>query len=175
MTFEEFVPLAIKTESKTRPLSLDIIDLGLTDRILHSIMGIHTEIDEFNLAVSKKDRVNMLEELGDMLWYLAILKDEIEFNATIHNKNLKFDTDGLDLCKKTMFYGKPLDLDRVRKLASSLFNTVMSNIRKIDGDAGKVMDTIIVKLKARYGNKFENEKAEKRDLNKERSILEEGM
>jgi len=175
MTFEEFTPLAIRTESKNRPLSLEVIDLGLTDRILHGFMGLHTEMDEFNLAVKNKDRINMLEELGDALWYLAILKDELDFDTTIFKKSLEFNTEGLDLCKKTMFYGKELDINKIKTISSSLYNSVMVNINNLDGDARMVMETIIAKLKARYGDKFSNERADKRDLKAERSILEEGM
>jgi len=175
MTFKEFVPLAIKTESKFRPLSLDVIDLGLTDRILHSFMGLHTEIDEFNLAIKNNDRINALEELGDMLWYLAILKSELDFDATIFKESLEFNIDGLDLCKKTMFYGKEMDIKKIKYISSSLYNSVLANINKLDGNACNVMDVIINKLKARYGSKFSSEKADERDLSNERSILEKGM
>ena len=176
MTFEEFVPLAIKTESKNRPLSLDIIDLGLTDRILHAFIGIATEIDEYNEAIRNNDKVNALEELGDMLWYLAILKSEIDFKDfyfDLADKN--FDLTGLDLCKKTMFYGKELDLDKIKVCAGDTFVKVINHITSLDGSPSVVMDTIIKKLKARYGDKFTDEAAEHRDLNIERSILEDGL
>jgi len=176
MTFEEFVPLAIRTESKNRPLSLDIVDLGLTDRILHAFIGIATEIDEFNKAIGNNDKINALEELGDMLWYLAILKSEIDFKDfyfDLADKN--FDLTGLDLCKKTMFYGKELDLNKIKVCASDTFVKVINHIVSLGSVPSIVMDTIIKKLKARYGDEFTDEAAEHRDLNSERSILEDGL
>jgi hypothetical protein len=176
MTFEEFVPLAIKTETKNRPLNLGIIDLGLTDRMVHAFMGFATEIDEYNIAMKNKDRVNALEELGDMLWYSAILKDEIDFSALYYAPHdVTFDLSGLDLVKKTMFYGKELDINKLKACATDMHIKILHHIMLLEGDPKKVMETIIAKLKARYGEKFTDEAADKRDLGTERAVLEDGL
>jgi NTP pyrophosphatase (non-canonical NTP hydrolase) len=176
VTFTEFVPLAIKTETKARPLNLDIIDLGLTDRILHAFLGLATEIDEYNLAKRKLDKVNALEELGDMLWYLAVLKDELDFNTyRMKELDMEFDMTGLDLVKKTIFYGKELDINKIKICCEILYNQVLNHIGVLNGDSEVIMDTIVAKLKARYGDKFSNEDADNRDLDTERAILEGGM
>jgi len=176
MTFDEFVPLAVKTESKARPLCLDIVDLGLTDRILHAFIGLATEIDEYNAAIFNYDKVNALEELGDMLWYLAILKDELDFSILYYAPgDITFNSDGLDLAKKTMFYGKELDLKKVGNYATETYIKTLHHIMNLDTNPKDVMDTIIAKLKARYGDKFTNTNAEQRDLDRERTILEDGL
>ena len=64
------------------------------------------------------DLVNVKEEIGDLLWYIAIM------------------------------------------------------LNVLDTDFETVMRTNIAKLKARYPDKFTEEKATHRDLNKERQILE---
>jgi len=176
MTFKEFVPLAIKTETKNRPLSLEIVDLGLTDRVLHAFMGFATEIDEYNQAIKKGDKVNALEELGDMLWYAAVLKDELDFQDFYFDiADKDFDLTGLDLCKKTLFYGKELDINKIKLCATDTFVKVLNHISDLGGEPSVVMKTIIEKLKARYGDKFTEEAAEHRDLDTERSVLEDGL
>lgn len=71
-----FIEQAIRTESdKFYPVS---------PRILHASMGLVTEAAEFQDALKKVifygkevDKVNLKEEIGDILWYLAIAMDEL--------------------------------------------------------------------------------------------------
>jgi NTP pyrophosphatase (non-canonical NTP hydrolase) len=95
------------------------------ERLLHAGIGMATESGEFLDAVKKAvfygkelDEVNLKEELGDILWYVALAMDAL-------------DTD---------------------------FETEMK--RNIE------------KLHFRYGEKFTQDKADHRDLIRERSILE---
>jgi len=176
MVFLEYVNLALKTESKFRPLSLDVVDLGLTDRIAHAFIGLAGELDEYNLAMEKYDRINGLEELGDMLWFLAVLKDEVDFPLDrIDTRGLRLSLDGLDMIKKTMFYGKVLNIGDVKTEANKVYNLVLAAIEKNNGSAEQVMVTNINKLKARFGDKFTSDGALNRDLDKERETLEEGL
>lgn len=94
-------------------------------RILHGIIGLATESTELCEALfmamtsnSQLDIINVLEELGDVSWYEAILLDEVQ------------------------------------------------------GDWNTVLDTVILKLKKRYPEKFTNEAAVNRDLDSERKVLE---
>ncbi len=115
---KNYIKKAIRTESTETFFSGK-------ERLLHAGIGLATETGEFLDALKKSvfygkelDKVNLKEELGDMLWYMAIAMDEL-------------DTD---------------------------FETEMN--RNIE------------KLTARYPEKFTKEKAEIRDLEKEREILE---
>lgn len=174
MKFGEFVKMAIKTESIKKPLKGEMENLGLNNRIMHCIIGAATEKYEFDDAMDAKDRVNALEELGDMLWYGAILYDEIGYDTNIVY-DMSFPSHGLDMIKKTLFYGKELDIYELRSYGNNLLSYAVTTIRFLGGNEEDVMDTIIAKLKARYGDKFMDSRAEKRDLNKEREILEEGL
>lgn len=94
-------------------------------RLIHAQMGMQTETAEFTDALKKSlfygkvlDITNLKEELGDLLWYVAIAMDEL-------------DTD---------------------------FETEMTRV--------------INKLKARYPEKFTVDHAEHRDLVNERIVLE---
>jgi NTP pyrophosphatase (non-canonical NTP hydrolase) len=119
-------------QNETRRTDLPFYDdVGLrladeeTQRLLHYGMGMVTEAGEFIDALKKRimygkaiDKVNLREELGDVLWYVA-------------------------------------------RACSALDVSIES-----------VMDTNIKKLKARFPDKFSNENALTRDLEKEREILE---
>lgn len=57
--------------------------VGRDVRILHAIIGISTESGELSDAAKKAmfygrslDRVNLIEEVGDLLWYTAIILNE---------------------------------------------------------------------------------------------------
>ncbi len=117
---KDYIENAVRTESA----GCDVVG---KERLLHAGIGLATETGEFLDAIKKSvfygkelDRVNLKEELGDILWYLAIAMDALDTD---------FDTE---------------------------------------------MERNIAKLKARYGEKFSAEAAEKRDLKTERDILENG-
>ena len=123
---KNYIEKAIKTESK----DFDKISNRLQDksmiRLLHTGMGLATESAEFLDALKKAiyygkelDKVNLAEEMGDILWYCATALDEL---------GVSFE---------------------------------------------EVMEKNIAKLEARYPEKFTEEKAENRDLETERDILEQ--
>lgn len=115
----DYIKQAIRTESAV--FNMESGD----DRLLHSGIGIATESGEFLDALKKHifygkplDRTNLKEELGDLLWYVAIACDEL--GATFE----------------------------------------------------ELQEVNIAKLTARYPEKFSLERAENRDLETERKILE---
>lgn len=97
---------------------------GLNGNIVHAIYGLCTEAGEVSEAflkaakTGKFDEVNLKEEAGDLLWYLAML------------------------------------------------------FRELDTDFETVATTNINKLKARFPEKFTQEKAYDRDIVNEREVLE---
>ncbi len=81
MSPSEYIQNALRTESKNYvfPATGDV-----TPRIEHAVMGIVTEAGELMDAVKKTkiygkelDKVNLVEEAGDLMWYLAVLADEL--------------------------------------------------------------------------------------------------
>lgn len=114
---ENFIQEAIRTESPNC--------YPVNQRVLHAAMGCVTESAELMDAIKKSmfygkelDLVNIKEEAADILWYLAILFDELDFSFS----------------------------------------------------EGERM--VIEKLRKRFPEKFTEEKAEDRDLITERSTLE---
>lgn len=79
MTPEQYVQEAIRTESLVE-VKLSEIDT----RILHAAMGCVTEAGEMLDALKRRvfygkplDPVNLAEEAGDLLWYVAVLSDAL--------------------------------------------------------------------------------------------------
>lgn len=194
MTIEKYVEGALRTESPRNPITKEVEDLGLSGRLAHAIIGINTEVGEVNLATVGKrwdnyDRVNILEEIGDIKWYLAVASDilpdftmdtplvellpEGDFDEvlnTLSNRAIEM----LDLIKKTMFYGKPLDTSKVIKHLNEINNMCGIIISGFSSTESAVLSTNLAKLSARYPEKFTDFDADNRDLKKERTILEEG-
>jgi hypothetical protein len=187
----QYILDALKTESSLSPLKEN--DL-ISDRVLHACIGITTEAGELVKAVRQSkvvedkqvfDTVNLMEECGDIYWYLAILYKDIQqsFSHKIPQKDKNsipddvmdiavITTEMLDVCKKGLFYGKikiPL-LNYKEELEQKVVNL----LDKCGYDMEYTMKVNIDKLKARYPQKFSTEKAHTRDLDKERSILEGG-
>ena len=108
------------------PLLFKRDDVGV-EKKLHAVLGIASEAGELCEAIynhkyagEKLDVVNVKEEIGDLMWYLAIL------------------------------------------------------LRDFDLDLHEIMENNIDKLRARYGEKFSEDKANNRDLKVEREVLDQG-
>lgn len=78
----------------------------------------------------------------------------------------------LDALKKHIFYGKELDRVNLAEELGDLFWYMAIVADELGVEFESVMERNIQKLKARYGEKFSEEKAENRDLESERSILD---
>ena len=121
-----FIKNCLRTESAlfNNPVDAEgkIYDM---ERLIHIQMGMQTESSEFTDALKKSifygktlDVVNLREELGDLMWYMALAMDEL----------------GTDFSTEA--------------------------------------DRVITKLKYRYPEKFTMDKAENRNLKEERKLLE---
>jgi len=78
----------------------------------------------------------------------------------------------LDALKKHIFYGKELDRVNLKEEMGDLFWYLAIACDELDVEFEPLMETNIAKLKARYGEKFSEQRAENRDLGTERTILE---
>jgi NTP pyrophosphatase (non-canonical NTP hydrolase) len=131
---EEYLKQALRTNHtpRSRGSAKHRISENEDFDINHSLIGMMTELGELTDVHKKyinygkeEDLVNMAEEIGDLLWYMAIC-----INAL--------------------------------------------NGKGYECSFESIMQTNIDKLKARYPEKFNEEDANFRDLEKERGILEGG-
>lgn len=81
----------------------------------------------------------------------------------------------MDVYKKHIAYGKPLDLVNIKEEIGDLMWYIANMCNLHDWSLEDILGTNIEKLKSRYPEKFTNENAINRDLLKERKILEGGF
>jgi len=180
MDFKEYTGLALLTESIKQPLTKEVTEnTGLTNRMLHSIIGITTEDFELDLAKHNNDIINALEEMGDKLYYMATLADELNLTDLLQEENSDtisiLENDMLDLAKRSLFYGTKFDIDMCGRILYSKYIDTLNNIKHFDSNVEVVMRTNILKLQQRYPNKFTSRDATIRDLKAERKILEDNL
>lgn len=156
------------------------------EKLLHATIGILTEMEEILDNYSEDsvlDPVNILEEIGDVTWYLAILGRE--YNLTLPISNIKSDNPEktimslikktlkiLDFLKKKLYYNKEIDDDLFIEISNRILLDTVEYMNYYDIDIHKSFDINIEKLKERYGDKFSSDKAINRNLENERQILE---
>jgi len=116
------------------------------------------ELKEYRLEVSRSLADLHDEERNNLHMILGMVTEVAEL---------------ADVYKKNMAYGKPLDLVNVQEELGDLFFYIVNFSILNNFDLEKILQVNIDKLKARYPEKFTQEKAIKTDLAKERQILEE--
>jgi hypothetical protein len=164
------------TKEATRTEAVDLFKVD-NSRILHAAIGASTEVAELILAESG-DITNVKEEMGDILWYVAIAADALgldcieDFLPLADQTRVDLDAvkamvgaaaDALDVVKRGLFYG--IDLDEVK--FGSHFGTLLEAVQLIAKKSGWTLNDLkeanIAKLSKRYPEKFTSEKAVNRD------------
>lgn len=79
----------------------------------------------------------------------------------------------LDALKKSIFYGKPLDVVNVKEEAGDILYYLAILFDELDTTFEVEMTRVINKLKTRYPDRFDETLAYNRDLDKERRVLSE--
>jgi hypothetical protein len=168
-------------------------------RLLHAGLGLSSELAELVDAVNKDtiDWVNVMEESADLAWYISVAvnalgfdHDEIssfEAEASNHPSVSKHSLVALhsaieaavwgtgnynDLLKKHLFYGRELNMDKMKQTLQQLCMTIAGLCYVSGFTIEEGRERNINKLKARYGEKFSEAAALNRDLETERKILE---
>lgn len=154
-------------------------------RLLHAAMGLCTEVGELFEIESDE---HMVEEMGDVFWYLALAHDAVglDFDAVeIDHDFTDFEPRGetpldtftiyatelLDMVKKQIFYGRAIDMKRVEL---TLFTLKMAISFALDEQGIKVIDILqanVNKLSTRYPEKFTEDAAINRDVKAEYAAM----
>lgn len=156
-------------------------------RALHAVLGMGGELGELRLAVDKGDEVNILEELGDFYWYLAILENLYNVDLIFLQEDISRDENDLiddlefyvaeflDKLKRTIYYNKKAHIDDILENMDNIAITLDCLSYVFGSTPAQVKAANIKKLKARYGDKFSEENATNRDLAQESKILTENL
>ena len=117
--------------------------------------AMRTESSEFNMLVDNDANIYKRERLVHAA--MGMQTETAEFT---------------DALKKSLFYGKPLDVTNLKEELGDLLWYVAIAMDELDTDFDAEMDRVINKLKVRYPEKFTQDAAEHRDLKAERASLE---
>lgn len=160
-------------------------------KVLHSIIGMMTEIDELlENYDSKMDEINKMEEISDFMWYFSILSRMYSIDLSTDDKTIKYISKDfinekelvysilkkclklLDMQKKKFFYNKNINIENFLEIISDISYLLLIYTKINNIDLEKSMEVNINKLYKRYPEKFSSDKAINRDLETERKILE---
>jgi hypothetical protein len=163
---------------------------NVSPALLHGAIGLVTEASELLQALAvdadKIDRPNLIEELGDIEWYLALVYREVgmrQIDQAPRVTTPPLDTaiaivvassEVLDIIKKSIYYSREVDYSAVTE-ALSRAEWLLAVIRLHFGlDRAEIQRLNIEKLqKKRYKKgKFTAEEATNRDLAAERQVFE---
>lgn len=178
MTLQDYIQnTVLRTESKTLPSP----DTHFW-RVAHAGLGFTSEIGELCSALATLDKVNVIEELGDMMWYVGLGLDELGGPTVSYSPpeaigNCMEQLTGAaslinNKLKRHAFYGEPMDNVSLREY----FSHVLEAISRLCVLLGLSLDMVLRKnhdkLKKRYPKNFTKAKALKRNLAAERKSLE---
>jgi len=157
--------------SRTRP------DLGDNYKnIMHMDMGIITEIGELmdifkkELAYNKPvDTVNLGEELADICWYTV---NKLSLGSMSAPLVPRLVCEGKIKVMDILFCFRTYMTLTDSKKEYYLLNVVYTIACSYGLDLGEILAANINKLKVRYPDKFDTDKALNRDLEAERKVLE---
>lgn len=170
------------------------IDMGKEKNLLHASFGLITELGKLvdifkrNIFYGKEiDIVNVKEELGDLFWYLAIISREYNIDdlfykiKQVSNIEMSIEEIMIHLNNNVSIMSKNItNIDNSEPLNKTFFglnfNLILTFLiclaSKFNLSLEDILETNINKLKKRFPDKFTNELALNRDLEKERKVLE---
>jgi NTP pyrophosphatase (non-canonical NTP hydrolase) len=187
MNFAEYSPLALRTAKQ----------LTSEQNLRHAAILMISEAGEIADAIKAfaiygkpLDRVNLLEEVGDLLWGLNL---HITYSSTLNLSVVDEVFEGyalyppvritdswslVDLAiligSRASALGLPLKAGGrpARVAVSSLCTALVLLLDYLDTTFEHALTTNIAKLAKRYGDKYSDYKAVSRDLEAERTVLE---
>lgn len=189
--FEEYVQLALRTKKELPTIK---------DDLNHAVLGLAGEMGEVIMAYHYHAKANFKEELGDIMWYIAIIYDAIreeekdmlskfDEEVPIENLNHKYlnknddNTYGLhtlveqigeiaDIVKKHTVYGNQLNSKKLLEYCIKVKYTIAILIQHYGlGDMETCLISNINKLMIRFKEKFTKEEVNNRDLEGEAKML----
>ena len=184
MNLIQYVPLAVRTEKP----------LPTPERMIHSCLGLITEIGEvvtelkrihiYGKPLDAERKKNILEEAGDVMWYVAIMLDILNANLFYVWNAPKFipqQDDTEVLAKTALMLGEHCgrictevqelcdtqqEKDNTAQLLLASLTMIINGMRVLAEICGSTleleMDNNIAKLRIRFPDAYSNEAAEAR-------------
>jgi len=154
----------------------------------HSLLGLISDFGELVEADMNNDRTNILEELGDVYYFLfqgvdayEINLDDIDLGYTpktikgLGDANIIIEIAKIaDYHKKNYFYGKSVDAEDIKKTYARIYYNLLVMFKKFGFTEIEVINANAKKLHARFGDNYDNEKAKNRDKTAEMEAMKNG-
>lgn len=182
----------------TAPLSIDrytdlqfhlLKDLGsLIDNSWHCVDGALTELVEFEEGLIKGDLPNMIEELGDTMFFICIYArlHKIDLYAAFSDyREVTIETPQkyvdlllrrliklADINKGVKVNSREFKYDEIETLICTVYHQVTLLADSLDINMDEILYKNYEKLKARYPDGYSDHSANNRNLVAEREILE---
>jgi len=208
MKYEEYQKLSIRTLAPLNNIyGLDLLKkaikpfdprenqrskwLSLPNKLdsIHMTLGMFSEISELRAAILNNDKVNISEELADIMWYhsgelmLRNIPFSLEFSELKHKlEDVSIDkllitlvnsiSEYSDLVKKDFAYNKFYEKHFYQLHITTIFNSVANIANYFDIDMENALQNNIDKLYKRFPDKFTEHNAINRNLDVERRELE---
>lgn len=186
----------LQTNNTNHEVVISRISTVRSKELLHAALGMSSELGEVFAAIKKNDMTNLVEELGDIMWYHGLAEltlfpessdkanhylqlELVPYTEKISakTKDLSIDlvesvSDFVDVIKKSVIYGKSVDDFQIElKL-----NKIHGIVRNMANSSGVSLDTVcnvvVQKLSKRYKGGYTDNKAITRDLKLERETME---
>ena len=152
------------------------------ENLCHAVMGMHSELNEIMDASDQDDDVNLGEEYGDLIFYMAAycnfrkLDLQSIWDAKLPDgrvlSHIYWTSKLQDLVKKFLVYDKDIDVVVEVEILQELSRSVKYEMDMHDLDIKSILQNNIDKLRVRYPEKFSNYNAINRNLKAERKELE---
>lgn len=149
MKFEEYKPLAMRTNNKKEDPKEDL---------LNACLGLVGEYVEYQNAETEEHK---LEELGDIHWYVALLSQTIAYEeGGIFDGDKDILTSIGNICdsiKKHAFQGHDLDRYKIEKHTQELLEALKRECESMGTTQSAIMTANVDKLKERFPKGFKVE------------------
>lgn len=177
MRCHEYQKLALRTLPKKESCTLDFRQIQL----VHAMFGISGEIGE--VIQDLENRSNVIQEVGDILWYVAIALDALDFDM----ENLEYEVDhshtyddltiqtsiAVDIVKRHIFYKAEFNFEKFYTAIGGIMSALHGIAEEYRFNLQTAMDLNIQKLKKRYPDKFLESLALQRDVAKESKVFDD--
>ena len=173
----DYIQKAMRTNSDT------VGTYNVHPDLIHGALGLADELIELKAAIRVNDKTNILEEISDCYWFLALLANKHGAHDLFYDIMTGYtpSIQGLEdaigevvsSVKRMYAYGKQYrDCIFTGNLAW-VANELDALCYSYGSTPQSVMALNIAKLSARYPEKFTPEQANNRDTERERTVLEQ--
>jgi NTP pyrophosphatase (non-canonical NTP hydrolase) len=171
MRLHEYQKLAMRTAPEKTGEFIDARQLQL----LHCVLGICGEVGEIVEDLENKE--NVIQEVGDVTWYMAIGLDAIGFD--MENLETEVNYEGTyddlviqsailaDIVKRHVYYKTEFNFEKFITTMGMILSCLEGIALEYSFNIETALENNIKKLQIRYPYKFSTDKAINRDVAKE--------